>query len=77
MNITTFTCIERMVADHTAASDISLNLWKGLVDRLCLFDKIYRYLELVSKELNHFGMIAGLFRQIGRHSSIMVLVFSF
>jgi len=23
------------------------------------------YLELVSKELNHFGVIAGLFRQIG------------
>ena len=26
-------------------------------------------LELVSKELNHFGVIAGLFRQIGGHSS--------
>ena len=26
-------------------------------------------LELVSKELNHFGMIAGLFRQIGSQSS--------
>ena len=25
-------------------------------------------LELVSKELNHFGVIAGLFRQIGGHS---------
>ena len=25
--------------------------------------------ELVSKELNHFGVIAGLFRQIGGHSS--------
>ena len=24
-----------------------------------------RHIELVSKELNHFGMIAGLFRQIG------------
>ena len=30
-------------------------------------------LELVSKELNHFGMIAGLFRQIGGHSSRFVL----
>ena len=26
-------------------------------------------LELVSKELNHFGVIAGLFRQIGGHST--------
>ena len=24
-------------------------------------------LELVSEELNHFGLIAGLFRQIGGH----------
>jgi hypothetical protein len=30
-------------------------------------------LELVSKELNHFGVIAGLFRQIGGHSSRFVL----
>ena len=32
------------------------NLLKGIV-------------ELVSKELNHFGVIAGLFRQIGGHST--------
>ena len=25
-------------------------------------------IELVSKELNHFGVIAGLFRQIGGHT---------
>ena len=30
-------------------------------------------LELVSKELNHFGAIADLFRQIGGHSSRFVL----
>ena len=42
LNIKTFTCIEKTVADHTAASDDSLN-WKGLVDRLWLFEKIYRY----------------------------------
>ena len=30
-------------------------------------------LELVSKELNHFGVIAGLFRQIGGHSRRFVL----
>ena len=33
--------------------------------------------ELVSKELNHFGLIAGLFRQIGGHSSRFVLFCSF
>ena len=34
-------------------------------------------LELVSKELNHFGVIAGLFRQIEGHSSRFVLFCSF
>ena len=34
-------------------------------------------LELVSKELNHFGVIAGLFRQIGGHSRRFVLFCSF
>ena len=34
-------------------------------------------LELVSKELNHFGVITGLFRQIGGHSSRFVLFCSF
>ena len=34
-------------------------------------------LELVSKELNHFGVIAGLFQQIGGHSSRFVLFCSF
>ena len=29
-------------------------------------------LELVSKELNHFGVIAGLFRQIGGHSRFVL-----
>ena len=29
-----------------------------------------RGLELVSKELNHFGVIAYLFRQIGGHSTV-------
>ena len=33
--------------------------------------------ELVSKELNHFGVIAGLFRQIGGHSSRFLLFCSF
>jgi hypothetical protein len=31
----------------------------------------------VSKELNHFGVIAGLFWQIGGHSSRFVLFCSF
>ena len=34
-------------------------------------------LELVSKELNHFGVIAGLFRQIGGLNSRFVLFCSF
>ena len=34
-------------------------------------------LELVSKELNHFGVIADLFRQIGSHSGRFVLFCSF
>ena len=34
-------------------------------------------LELVSKELNHFGVIADLFRQIRGHSSRFVLFSSF
>jgi hypothetical protein len=34
-------------------------------------------LELVSKQLNHFGVIADLFRQIGDHSSRFVLFCSF
>ena len=34
-------------------------------------------LELVSKELNHFGVIADLFRQIGGHSSTFLLFCSF
>ena len=34
-------------------------------------------LELVSKELNHFEVIADLFRQIGDHSSRFVLFCSF
>ena len=33
--------------------------------------------ELVSKKLNHFGVIAGLFRQIGGHSSRFVLFYFF
>ena len=38
---------------------------------------IYGTLELVSKELNHFGVIADFFRQIGGHSSRFVLFCSF
>ena len=34
-------------------------------------------LELVSEELNHLGVIAGLFRQIGGHSSRFMLFCSF
>ena len=41
------------------------------------FKETLFWLELVSKELNHFGVIADLFRQIGGHSSRFVLFCSF
>ena len=41
------------------------------------FFKHVLVVELVSKELNHFGVIADLFRQIGGHSSRFVLSRSF
>jgi hypothetical protein len=42
-----------------------------------LLPKVSVHLELVSKELNYFGVIAGLFRQIGGHSRRSVLFCSF
>ena len=39
--------------------------------------KTHCLVELVSKELNHLWVIAGLFRQIGGHSSRFVLFCSF
>ena len=42
-----------------------------------LCNRFEAQLEWVSKELNHFGVIAGLFRQIGGHSSRFVLFCSF
>ena len=41
------------------------------------FQSVMIHVELVSKELNHFRVIAGLFRQIGGHSSRFVLFCSF
>ena len=45
--------------------------------RFCIGVPPWRYLELVSKELNHFGVLADLFRQIWGHSSRFVLFCSF
>ena len=39
--------------------------------------KVAKKVKLVSQELNHIGVIALLFRQIGGHSSIFVLFCSF
>ena len=39
----------------------------------CIGVTVAKALQLVSKELNHFGVIAGLFRQIGGNSSRFVL----
>ena len=41
---------------------------------MCNLDQELNCLELVSKEFNHFGVIADLFRQIGGHSSRFVLL---
>ena len=46
------------------------------IDALNMNPQVER-LELVSKELNHFGVIADLFRQIGVHSSRFMLFCSF
>ena len=48
-----------------------------MVFEFCLeIENVFK-VELVSKELNHFGVIADLFRQIGGHSSRFVLFCSF
>jgi hypothetical protein len=52
----------------------------GHLKTLFNFNRMFKdklELELVSKELNHFGVIADLFRQIGGHSSRFVLFCSF
>ena len=41
-----------------------VNVCFDIIKSILLID-----IELVSKELNHFGVIADLFRQIGGHSS--------
>ena len=38
--------------------------------------KLIIQLELVPKELNHFGVIAALFRQIGGHNSVDLCYFA-
>jgi hypothetical protein len=54
---------------------VVLNIKHNMVFRTI---RLYeQYLELVSKELNHFGVIADLFRQVGGHSSRFVLFCSF
>ena len=49
-----------------------VNVCFDIIKSILLID-----IELVSKELNHFGVIADLFRQIGGHSSRFVLFCSF
>ena len=46
------------------------------ISKQCKFFQVPT-VELVSKKLNHFGVIAGLFQQIGGHSSRFVLFCSF
>ena len=47
------------------------------VNKLWVIKKLAISLELVSKELNHFGVIADLFRQIGGHSAILLFLKTF
>ena len=65
------TSLLETVMQNQQKSDFSLKLLYTMPYALSL--KTVWKLELVSKELNHFGVIAGLFRQIGGHSSGFVL----
>ena len=56
---------------HILYMDVFCHFYTCDCPNLCLD------LELVSKELNHFGVIADLFRQIGDHSTRFVLFCSF
>ena len=53
--------------------------WIDVVDDDCCYNPVDGgsggILELVSKELNHFVVIAGLFRQIGGHSTLRFLLY--
>ena len=55
------------------------NITKGILLTVGQFFFVFNglFIELVSKELYHFGVIAGLFRQIGGHSSRFMLFCSF
>ena len=72
----------RTVFLHRESFDTILDKTEQMLLKVSIFKKknvkLYQVeLELVSKELNHFGVIAGLFRQIGGHSSRFVLFCSF
>ena len=72
-----FSCSKLNLNEVQFTNKVCLNskkiAWKGPII-LNLKDNT---LELVSKELNHFGVIAGLFWQIGGHSSRFMLFCSF
>ena len=85
--VTFIFCDERLVPFDNPESTLGLylNLFKDTDIKEEQFLKVAVDLdvesaakvELVSKELNHFGVITGLFRQIGGHSSRFVLFCSF
>ena len=56
--------------------DIKYHNWDSGANCECTAS-LAKWIELVSKELNHFGVIADLFQQIGGHSSRFVLLCSF
>ena len=69
-----------MSENHVASQFMYLPISQGVGEEIEPDDftlLIEEILELVSKELNHFGVIAGLFRQIGGHGIRFVLFCSF
>ena len=76
-------CKDLGITPHSLrfTSTVSLNIVGKFLDLQSILLKliiiIQVRLELVSKELNHFGVIACLFRQIGVHTSRFVLFCSF
>ena len=63
--------------DHTTLFGLFLERFSPTKQSIIGLQLSVFTIELVSKELNHFGVIADLFWQIGGHSSRFVLFCSF
>ena len=67
----------KMIGDKNVRAEVSTIFPSNKLSYTIKIKIVGFSLELVSKELNHFGVIAGIFRQIGGHSSRFVLFCSF